>query len=141
MKKLFLISFVVVISAISLAAQTKMETVAKTEPIAQTFPANFKSDGCTDFPNKDYLDCCVQHDLAYFKGGSWTARWRADGQLRKCVAAKNGWWHKPVSLVMWSGVRIGGVPFLPTKFRWGFGKDLAKNTTSVQTPKMKDQLK
>ncbi|MGI9035990.1 MAG: hypothetical protein ACR2GD_08125 [Pyrinomonadaceae bacterium] len=117
MKKIILMSFILIVSAISLAAQTKTETAA-----AQTFPVNFKSDGCSLFPNGDYLDCCVQHDLAYFKGGSWTQRWRADGQLKECVAAKDGWWHKPLSLVMWSGVRIGGVPFLPTKFRWGFGQ-------------------
>ncbi|MGI8470551.1 MAG: FAD-binding oxidoreductase [Pyrinomonadaceae bacterium] len=118
MKKIILASFIFIVSAISLSAQTKSNSALS----AQTFPENFKSDGCTHFPDGDYLDCCVQHDLAYFKGGSWKERWRADGQLKKCVAARNGWWHKPLSLMMWSGVRIGGVPFLPTPFRWGFGQ-------------------
>ncbi|MGI8467542.1 MAG: FAD-binding oxidoreductase [Pyrinomonadaceae bacterium] len=118
MKKIILASFIFALAAISSSAQTKSNSALS----AQTFPENLKSDGCTHFPNGDYLDCCVQHDLAYFKGGSWKERWRADGQLRKCVAAKNGWWHKPLAPVMWSGVRIGGVPFLPTKFRWGFGQ-------------------
>ena len=119
MKKIILTGFIFIISAISVAAQTETETAAAS---TQNVPTGFKSDGCSLFFNGDYLDCCVQHDLTYFKGGNWTQRWRADGQLRKCVAAKNGWWHKPASLVMWSGVRIGGAPFLPTPFRWGFGR-------------------
>ena len=134
MKKIILTSFILIISAANLAAQTKTDSAAATAA-QQASAANFKSDGCSLFPNGDYLDCCVQHDSTYFKGGNWTARWRADSQLRKCVAAKDGWWHKPVSLVMWSGVRIGGVPFLPTTFRWGFGKEILKKQTTVSTEK------
>ena len=128
MKKVFFVVLLVIISAVGAAAQTKTEAAP-----AQTLPENFVSDGCTSFPDKDYVDCCVQHDLAYFKGGSWTARWRADGELRKCVAAKQGWWHKPVSILMWSGVRVFGVPFLPTKFRWGFGRDFKPIEKNRQT--------
>jgi hypothetical protein len=35
---------------------------------------------------------------------------------------KPGWQNKVIAPVMWVGVRIGGVSFLPTPFRWGFGK-------------------
>lgn len=84
--------------------------------------AEFKSDGCSMFPDGDYRDCCVAHDLAYFSGGSWTKRWRADKKLFKCVAAKRGVEHKFIAPVMWLGVRVFGVSFLPTSFRWGFGR-------------------
>lgn len=88
----------------------------------QTIPADFKSDGCSHFPDGDYLDCCVEHDKTYFAGGSWTQRWRADKKLYQCVAAKNGFSHKLIAPVMWAGVRVFGAPFLPTSFRWGFGR-------------------
>ena len=87
-----------------------------------TVPENFKSDGCSQFPDSDYTDCCVEHDKIYFNGGSWIQRWRADKKLFKCVAAKKGFEHKLIASVMWAGVRVFGVSFLPTKFRWGFGR-------------------
>lgn len=82
----------------------------------------FKSDGCSLFPDGKYLDCCVAHDQTYLSGGSWTMRWRADKKLFKCVWAKKGFEHKLIAPVMWLGVRAGGVHFLPTPFRWGFGR-------------------
>ncbi len=87
-----------------------------------TIPADFQSDGCTHFPDGDYADCCVEHDKAYFAGGSWKMRWRADKKLYQCVAAKKGFRHKLIAPVMWAGVRVFGAPFLPTEFRWGFGR-------------------
>jgi hypothetical protein len=96
-----------------------------------SIPAGFESDGCSLFPDGDYRDCCVQHDLAYFSGGSWKARWRADDQLRKCVAGKRGLQHRPLSFLMWLGVRVGGVPWLPTPFRWGFGRKPEKPPMSI----------
>lgn len=85
-------------------------------------PENFVGDGCTFFPDGAYLDCCTAHDRAYYAGGSRSARWRADKVLFKCVAAKKGWWNKSIAPVMWAGVRVFGVSFLPTPFRWGFGR-------------------
>lgn len=87
------------------------------------------------FPDGKYLDCCVEHDQAYFAGGSWSARWRADKKLMKCVAAKKGWFHKPLSRAMWLGVRIGGAPFLPTPFRWGFGRAKIKKIKRAESIK------
>ena len=88
-----------------------------------TVPEGFVGDGCSRFPDGDYADCCFEHDKAYFVGGSWTMRWRADKKLYKCVAAKKGFEHKFIAPVMWAGVRVFAVPFLPTSFRWGFGKN------------------
>lgn len=84
----------------------------------------FTSDGCSAFPDGTkeqktlWLACCVAHDRAYWRGGSYKQRADADKDLRVCVE-KVG---KPqVALLMLAGVRVGGSPFFPTTFRWGYG--------------------
>lgn len=125
MKKLLLIFFFLTIFSFDVWAQN-----GDSKQSAQVEGVNFTSDGCSMFPDGNYVDCCVEHDKAYFAGGSWTARWRADRKLMKCVAAKKGWHHKPLSGAMWLGVRVGGLPFLPTSFRWGFGREKIKKARS-----------
>jgi len=84
----------------------------------------FTSDGCSAFPNgtfnqqKLWLNCCIRHDYDYWQGGSYKQRIIADKALKQCVA-KVG---KPkIASLMLAGVRVGGTPFLPTEFRWGYG--------------------
>lgn len=96
--------------------------------------AEFKSDGCTWFPDGNYFDCCVAHDREYFAGGSWTARWRSDKKLFLCVAAKPKFYNKLLAPVIWLGVRAGGVPWLNAGFSWGFGK---KKQPAGKPPKKK----
>ena len=116
MKKNVFICLLVFLFSFSAAAQNTAVAVVK------TIPATFKSDGCSMFPDGKYRDCCVEHDKAYFAGGSWTNRWQADKKLFKCVASKRGFEHKIIAPLMWLGVRAGGVSWLPTSFRWGFGR-------------------
>ncbi|CAM3574657.1 MULTISPECIES: hypothetical protein [Pseudoalteromonas] len=84
----------------------------------------FTSDGCSAFPdgtlaqNELWLSCCTAHDLAYWKGGTAIERENADIALQKCVAAVG---QKEVATLMLAGVRLGGLPYLPTPFRWGYG--------------------
>jgi len=84
----------------------------------------FKSDGCSAFPNgtftqnKLWLSCCQQHDYDYWKGGTYQQRLTSDRELKVCVA-KVG--EPEIALLMLAGVRVGGTPFLPTQFRWGYG--------------------
>ena len=84
----------------------------------------FKSDGCSSFPdgtleqNKLWLSCCTAHDYDYWKGGTYTERLESDKALKDCVA-KVG--EPEVALLMLAGVRVGGTPFFPTTFRWGYG--------------------
>lgn len=115
MKQLLLIFTLAILLSVSTPAQTNSK-------LTETIPADFKSDGCSMFPDGDYRDCCVEHDKSYYVGGSWTKRWRADKKLFKCVAAKKGIEHKIIAPVMWLGVRTFGVSWLPTSFRWGFGR-------------------
>ncbi len=84
----------------------------------------FVSDGCSAFPDGTFkqqtlwLDCCRQHDLAYWQGGSYQQRIEADQALKQCVAEVG---EPEIALIMLAGVRVGGTPLLPTKFRWGYG--------------------
>ena len=84
----------------------------------------FTSDGCSAFPdgtllqNKLWLSCCVSHDYAYWQGGSYAQRQIADEDLKTCVAQLG---QPQIAYLMLAGVRVGGSPFWPTTFRWGYG--------------------
>jgi hypothetical protein len=80
----------------------------------------FKSDGCSLWPDGDWVDCCVEHDLVYWMGGTSEERRAADLELTRCVAERG---HPYIARLMYIGVRIGGVWWLPAPFRWGFGWD------------------
>lgn len=129
MNKTIVVALLLMILIVKTAAQEN--ATATVRPV----PQNFKSDGCSLFPDGDYRHCCIAHDLTYFAGGSRSERLTADNKLYKCVASQKGWWHKLVAPVMWAGVRIGGVSFLPTPFRWGFGR-----TKKSVRPKQKSDL-
>lgn len=90
----------------------------------RVMPADFRTDKCTWFPDSNYADCCVEHDRDYYFGGSLKERRASDKRLRECVSSKRkGWKSKLLAYGMYIGVRIGGVSFLPTPFRWGFGNE------------------
>ena len=84
----------------------------------------FTSDGCSAFPdgtidqNKLWLNCCTEHDRTYWMGGTSKDRAIADQALKDCVAAVG---HPHIAELMLAGVRVGGTPYLPTRFRWGYG--------------------
>lgn len=84
----------------------------------------FTSDGCSIFPDGTFehkelwLACCTAHDYAYWKGGTAAEKENADEELRQCVA-KVG--QPKIAELMLAGVKVGGNPYLPTPFRWGYG--------------------
>ena len=84
----------------------------------------FTSVGCSAFPDgtpsqqEVWLSCCTDHDYAYWQGGNSLQRREADQQLRSCVANAG---HPDIAKLMLAGVRVGGTPYLPTKFRWAYG--------------------
>ena len=92
------------------------------EALAEISP--FTSDGCSAFPDGTpsqrtlWLDCCHEHDFAYWKGGTRQQRAEADRTLRACVKAFG---EPEIAALMLAGVRVGGTPYLPTRFRWGYG--------------------
>jgi protein tyrosine phosphatase (PTP) superfamily phosphohydrolase (DUF442 family) len=87
--------------------------------------APFASDGCSLFPNgtpsarEKWCDCCLQHDLAYWQGGTEAERLAADAALRDCVLVKTV--DAQLAEAMYLGVRAGGHPAFPTWYRWGYG--------------------
>lgn len=66
-----------------------------------------------------WRDCCVAHDVVYWRGGTSDERLGADEALRACVLARTQ--DAPLAWLMYRGVRAGGVPWLPTTYRWGYG--------------------
>lgn len=84
----------------------------------------FTSDGCSSFPDGTlaqgdlWLSCCTAHDYAYWKGGTYDERLRADEELKMCVEEVG---EPEIALLMLAGVRVGGSPLWPTSYRWGYG--------------------
>jgi hypothetical protein len=81
-------------------------------------PEPFVSDGCSWWFDGDWVACCVGHDLSYWRGGTRDERHAADQAMKACVAGQG---RVALSHLMYFGVRVGGVWWLPTPFRWGFG--------------------
>ena len=121
----------VVSRALFLISLTAIPAATFAEPLVA-----FSSDGCSQFPNGTqaqpdlWLDCCMAHDAAYWAGGTADQRALADQALQQCVAAKQ---QASVGALMLMGVRIGGTPFMPTPFRWGFGWPLWRGYTPLST--------
>ena len=92
-------------------------------PVASDL-APFTTDGCSRFPDGTssertlWLDCCTAHDVAYWQGGTAAQRLQADQVLRQCVIDTG---ESMLASLMFIGVRVGGTPYLPTSFRWGYG--------------------
>lgn len=84
----------------------------------------FTSDGCSAFPDGTiahktlWLKCCKQHDFDYWQGGTYAQRLVSDKQLKQCVSQVG---EPTIAALMLAGVRVGGTPYLPTSFRWGYG--------------------
>ncbi|GAA5173251.1 hypothetical protein GCM10025771_00300 [Niveibacterium umoris] len=84
----------------------------------------FETDGCSRFPDGTaaqqtlWRDCCVRHDVAYWIGGTESDRLDADRALEQCVAAVG---EPAIATLMLAGVRVGGGPYFPTSYRWGYG--------------------
>lgn len=90
----------------------------------------FTTDGCSLFPDAaDWSGCCETHDLAYWRGGSAAERRRADAELRACVLAHTG--RPLLAGLMYRGVRIGGMPLVPSPFRWAYGWGYGRGYASL----------
>lgn len=84
----------------------------------------FTTDGCSSFPDGNieqqslWVNCCIRHDLAYWKGGTFEEKLQADKSLESCVTAVG---EPEIAAIMLAGVRVGGSAFFPTSYRWGYG--------------------
>jgi len=65
-----------------------------------------------------WQECCVEHDIVYWCGGTPEMRVEADLQLKSCVADRYASW---MGAVMRPGVGVGGHPWMPAYWRGGYG--------------------
>ena len=100
----------------------------------------FTSDGCSAFPDGTlaqqtlWLSCCTAHDLAYWRGGSRFEREEADLELQQCVAQLG---EPQIAKLMLAGVRVGGSPYFPTKFRWAYGWPFPRGYKALSSEELK----
>ncbi|WP_413586908.1 hypothetical protein [Bdellovibrio sp. HCB274] len=84
----------------------------------------FTSDGCTMSPNGPkehpyaFFECCVQHDYAYWQGGTLKQKEAADLSLKSCIAEHS---NENIGSIYYRAVNLGGGPQFNTPFRWGYG--------------------
>lgn len=89
----------------------------------------FTSDGCSSFPDGTlsqqqlWHSCCLAHDKAYWIGGTYQQRRSADHALKACVEQVG---EPQIASLMLAGVRVGGSPYWPTSYRWGYGWDFLR---------------
>lgn len=85
---------------------------------------DFSSDGCSKSPDgvawdiNAFLECCIDHDVAYWHGGTRTDRFVADARLRQCISDQG---YKEIADAYFVGVRVGGSARYDTSYRWGYG--------------------
>jgi hypothetical protein len=102
----------------------------------------FTTDGCSKFPDGMpahktlWLSCCTEHDKAYWQGGTYRDRRKADEELRRCVANVG---EPGIAALMLAGARVGGSPYWPTRFRWGYGWPWPRGYRAL-TPAERDQV-
>ncbi len=87
----------------------------------------FSTDICSRFPDglpgklPKWRDCCIEHDIYYWLGGTKEQRKRADTKLAHCVANKGGRTLDIIGKGMYVGVRLGGAPWFNLSYSWGYG--------------------
>ena len=93
-----------------------------------------------------FLPYCIEHDEAYWYGGTWQQRREADNRLFWGIiscAKKAVWWAKPVyytlSCLMWVVPRAIGSPRLPTPFRWMRREAYTKSLKYTVSPIVKNE--
>ena len=115
-KELIILTLAVLISSSCAFAKLPADYVAHIDP--------FTTDGCSASPegtSKDraaWVHCCVEHDIAYWQGGSKARKLKADQKLRSCIS-KAG--YNQIAKLYYYAVRAGGTPNLDTSWRWGYG--------------------
>lgn len=86
----------------------------------------FQSDGCSSSPNgvtgtansQVWTACCVAHDTAYWKGGTFQEKVKADQALKACMADAG---YPRVATFFSATVQQLGGPNTHQSFRWGYG--------------------
>lgn len=105
----------------ALQLETRANDACQQKRGANDMPTyTFTTDGCSVFPDSDWVECCITHDVSYWCGGSAEDRQQADNTLQQCVSQTG---HDTTGSLMYYGVRMGGHPLGPFSWRWGYGWD------------------
>jgi hypothetical protein len=77
--------------------------------------------------------------MAYWRGGAREKRRAADRELRECVDEVR---NPALAFAMYEGVRVGGAPWWPTRYRWGYGWSYGRGyrPLSEDEQRMADEL-
>lgn len=91
----------------------------KTTPVLKPFTTDY----CSEWPDgksadpKLWADCCFNHDIHYWIGGTQEQRKASDLELKQCVKMTG---ESLGSFFMYVGVRLGGLPG-NARWAWGYG--------------------
>jgi len=99
--------------AAALAERQQPVTVDASRPAVVPFSSN----GCSGFREATFFSCCYVHDLAYWAGGTWGDRARADRALWRCVYDVSG--ERIVADIGYLLVTLGAIPGRFIKDGWG----------------------
>lgn len=135
LKPLFLplVALLVLPASVLLAQSGPIVRATPVEEVATPVP--FVSNGCTGFREARFFSCCFVHDFAYWSGGTWTDRRKADGSLRQCLSDISH--DKPLAYVAFALVRMTTFGGAMVDFGWGrawrnTARDLYEPLTAMQ---------
>lgn len=107
--------------------------------VSQSAPIPFTSNGCTGFREKTFFSCCYVHDFAYWSGGTWSDRRRADNNLRQCVRDISH--NIPMAYVAYALVRMTSGTGAMFDFGWGRGwRDSERDLYAPITPTQRARI-
>ncbi len=84
----------------------------------------FASDGCSMSPDgvpgsdREWVQCCVHHDVDYWLGGTEAEKEAADNELQRCIARKG---YPEIGRLYRAFVKRFGGANSSQIFRWGYG--------------------
>ncbi|NNL56738.1 MAG: hypothetical protein HKO71_03225 [Pseudomonadales bacterium] len=70
-------------------------------------------------PASNWCDCCIEHDIAYWRGGTSQQHDQADARLRDCVARKTS--DQALANQLYQDLRSGGSAYFFDGYRWAYG--------------------
>ena len=91
----------------------------------------YSSQGCATAPDRsviessDWCDCCREHDIAYWRGGTKQQRDHADVRLRKCINVKTN--DDELANNMTESANRGEGAYFFAGYRWGYGWQRERN--------------
>lgn len=139
---LFYLLWIVACSTSSLPTLRSIASYESLEPsVLHNRLKPFVSDGCPrilgniSYPQEDQWKlCCVEHDKAYWKGGSLDERQKADSDLHSCITSRGA--PEAARLIYYS-VRSAQ----KNASSWGYGWILPRNTAPHSAPEIAEVQK